>query len=69
MLVLTSDSGFCGAFNTNVLREEQRLMRLLSDRRIEAVPFVCGRKGIGWHRARQIEWPGSGAGLGPAVGQ
>jgi F-type H+-transporting ATPase subunit gamma len=65
VLVLTSDSGFCGAFNTNVLREEQRLMRLLSERQIEAVPFVCGRKGIGWHRARQIEmareWDGFSA--------
>jgi F-type H+-transporting ATPase subunit gamma len=65
VLVLTSDSGFAGAFNTNVLREEQRLLRLLSDRQIEAVPFVCGRKGIGWHRARQIEmareWSGFSA--------
>jgi F-type H+-transporting ATPase subunit gamma len=65
VLVLTSDSGFCGAFNSNVLREEQRLVRLLTDRRVEAVPFVAGRKGIGWHRARQIEmarqWSGFSA--------
>jgi F-type H+-transporting ATPase subunit gamma len=55
VLVLTSDSGFCGAFNTNVLREEQRLNRMLSERGIEPVPFVAGRKGVGWHRSRQIE--------------
>ena len=55
VLVLTSDSGFCGAYNNNILREEQRLNRMLSERGVEAVPFVCGRKGIGWHRARQIE--------------
>jgi F-type H+-transporting ATPase subunit gamma len=65
VLVLTSDSGFCGAFNTNVLREEQRLIRMLSERQVEAVPFVCGRKGVGWHRARQIpmarEWSGFSA--------
>jgi F-type H+-transporting ATPase subunit gamma len=65
VLVLTSDSGFAGAFNTNVLREEQRLLGMLSERGIEAVPFVCGRKGIGWHRARQIdvahEWSGFSA--------
>ena len=65
VLVLTSDSGFCGAFNTNVLREEQRLIRMLSDRQVEAVPFICGRKGIGWHRARQMEmareWSGFSA--------
>jgi F-type H+-transporting ATPase subunit gamma len=65
VLVLTSDSGFCGAYNTNVLREEQRLVRLLADRQVEAVPFVAGRKGIGWHRSRQIEmarqWSGFSA--------
>jgi F-type H+-transporting ATPase subunit gamma len=55
VLVLTSDSGFAGAFNTNVLREEARLLRTLRDRNVEPVPYVCGRKGIGWHRARQIE--------------
>jgi len=55
VLVLTSDSGFCGAFNTNVLREESRLLRTLRERNVEAVPYVCGRKGIGWHRARDIE--------------
>ena len=62
VLVLTSDSGFCGAYNNNILREEQRLNRMLSERGVEEVPFVCGRKGIGWHRARQIgmarEWSG-----------
>ena len=65
VLVLTSDSGFCGAFNHNVLREEQRLVRTLTERHVEAVPFVCGRKGIGWHRARNIEmaqqWSGFSA--------
>ena len=55
VLVLTSDSGFCGAFNTNVLREESRLLRTLRERNVEPVHFVAGRKGIGWHRARDIE--------------
>ena len=55
VLVLTSDSGFCGAFNTNVLREEARLLRTLRERNVEAVHYVAGRKGIGWHRSRDIE--------------
>jgi F-type H+-transporting ATPase subunit gamma len=69
VLVLTSDSGFAGAFNTNVLREEARLLRTLRDRNVEAVPFVAGRKGIGWHRARQIEMAEtySGFSVRPAV--
>jgi len=52
VLILTSDRGFCGGFNATVLREAQGLSTLLAERSIEAVPFVSGRKGIGWHRFR-----------------
>jgi F-type H+-transporting ATPase subunit gamma len=62
VLILTSDRGFCGGYNTTVLREAQGLQALLADRGIEAVPFVEGRKGIVWHRFRQremaAEWSG-----------
>ncbi len=62
VLILTSDRGFCGAFNTSVLREAQGLRALLEDRGIEAVPYVAGRKGLSWHRFRQremaAEWSG-----------
>jgi F-type H+-transporting ATPase subunit gamma len=62
VLILTSDSGFCGAYNSNVLREASRLRGLLDERRIEPVNYVVGRKGIGWHRFREIdladEWAG-----------
>jgi F-type H+-transporting ATPase subunit gamma len=60
--ILTSDRGFCGAYNSNVLREAQGLGALLGERGVEAVPFVSGRKGIAWHRFRQramaAEWSG-----------
>ncbi len=62
VLILTSDRGFCGGFNAQVLREAAGLRAALADRRIEAVPFVAGRKGIGWHRFRELamagEWSG-----------
>ncbi len=62
VLVLTSDRGFAGGFNANVLREFQGLRRLLGDQHVEPVPFVSGRKGITWHRFRDIdmaaEWSG-----------
>jgi F-type H+-transporting ATPase subunit gamma len=62
VLILTSDRGFCGAYNANVLRESQALSRSLQDRGITPVPYVAGRKGIGWHRFRQLdtgaEWSG-----------
>jgi F-type H+-transporting ATPase subunit gamma len=62
VLVLTSDRGFAGGFNANVLREFQGLRRLLADHHVDPVPFVSGRKGISWHRFRDIdmaaEWSG-----------
>jgi F-type H+-transporting ATPase subunit gamma len=63
VLVLTSDSGFCGAYNSNVLREASRLRALLDDRRVEPLLYVAGRKGIGWHNFRGIEMEATWAGF------
>jgi len=54
VLILTSDSGFCGAYNANVLREASRLRQTLADRNVEPKLYVAGRKGIGWHRFRDL---------------
>jgi F-type H+-transporting ATPase subunit gamma len=65
VLILTSDQGFAGAFNANVLRESARLRQLLSDRGVEPQLYVAGRKGIGWHRFRELDvaaaWSGFSA--------
>jgi F-type H+-transporting ATPase subunit gamma len=62
ILILTSDRGFCGGFNSNVLREAQGLRLLLEREHVESVTYVAGRKGIGWHRFRDrkvaAEWAG-----------
>jgi F-type H+-transporting ATPase subunit gamma len=62
VLILTSDGGFCGAYNANVLREASRLRQRNEENRVESVTYVAGRKGIGWHRFRDIavarEWSG-----------
>jgi F-type H+-transporting ATPase subunit gamma len=62
VVILTSDRGFAGGFNANLLREAQRLRGLLSERGLETVSYVSGRKGITWHRFRQMvmaaEWNG-----------
>jgi F-type H+-transporting ATPase subunit gamma len=63
VLIMTSDRGFCGGYNTSVLREAQNLRALLEERGIEAVPFVAGRKGIIWHRFRQREMAGEWSGF------
>ncbi|MEZ0073952.1 F0F1 ATP synthase subunit gamma [Planotetraspora sp. GP83] len=58
VLIVTSDSGFCGGYNANVLREAEALRGLLEGRGIRAVPFVVGRKGVTWHTFRSREMGG-----------
>jgi F-type H+-transporting ATPase subunit gamma len=62
VLVLTSDRGFAGGFNANVLREAQGLRALLENKHVRPVLYVGGRKGIAWHRFRDremaAEWSG-----------
>jgi F-type H+-transporting ATPase subunit gamma len=62
VLILTSDGGFAGAFNSNVLREGARLREREDERHVATLTYVCGRKGIAWHRFRNIkterEWSG-----------
>ena len=66
VLILTSDQGFAGAYNANVLRESARLRQLLRDRGIEPVLYVAGRKGMGWHRFRELELADSWSGFSAA---
>ena len=63
VLILTSDQGFAGAYNSNVLRESARLRQALRERRLEPVLYVAGRKGIAWHRFRELELAGSWSGF------
>ncbi|HUZ23133.1 MAG TPA: F0F1 ATP synthase subunit gamma [Streptosporangiaceae bacterium] len=63
VLILTSDRGFAGGFNANVLREAERLRQLLADQRVQTVPFVAGRKGVSWHRFRGREMAGQWVGF------
>jgi F-type H+-transporting ATPase subunit gamma len=63
ILILTSDQGFAGAFNANALRESQRLRQLLHERGVEPVLYVAGRKGITWHRFRELELADSWSGF------
>ncbi|HTW18808.1 MAG TPA: F0F1 ATP synthase subunit gamma [Mycobacteriales bacterium] len=65
LLILTSDGGFCGAYNANVLREANRLRQRNEESHVKTVTFVAGRKGISWHRFREIpvarDWSGFSA--------
>jgi len=58
LLILTSDRGFCGGYNANVLREAQRLRARQDGRGTPADSYVAGTKGIVWHRFRGRELAG-----------
>jgi F-type H+-transporting ATPase subunit gamma len=64
-LIITSDGGFAGAYNANVLREAARLRERNQDSGAATINYVAGRKGIGWHRFRSLpieaEWSGFSA--------
>ena len=51
--IITSDGGFAGAYNANVLRESNRLRERNRENGVATVNYVAGRKGIGWHRFRR----------------
>jgi F-type H+-transporting ATPase subunit gamma len=62
VLVVTSDSGQCGGYNSNVLRETEELLTLLRSEGKDPVLYVMGRKGVGYYtfRSRPIvdSWTG-----------
>ncbi|HEY0933671.1 MAG TPA: F0F1 ATP synthase subunit gamma [Trebonia sp.] len=65
VFVITSDGGFAGAYNANVLRESARLRARIAGDGARVVNYVTGRKGISWHRFRDLEvaesWSGFSA--------
>ncbi len=63
VLIMTSDRGFCGGYNSNVLREAQGLKALLASHNVGTVPYVTGRKGIGWYRFRGLDIAGEWSGF------
>jgi F-type H+-transporting ATPase subunit gamma len=62
VLVITSDRGLAGAYSSGVLREAERLTKLLRDGGREVVPYLTGRKAIAFYgfrrRAVAQSWSG-----------
>ena len=52
VLVVTSDRGLAGGYNANALKAAAQLEELLRSEGKEPVPFVVGRKGLGFYRFR-----------------
>ena len=53
ILVITSDRGLCGGFNANVLKATEELSALLRSQGKDPIPYVIGRKGVGYFNFRQ----------------
>ena len=54
VLVLTSDRGLAGAYNANVLKVAEGVIREVRSRGLEPVLYAIGKKGIGYFRFRGI---------------
>ena len=52
VLVITSDKGLSGAYNSNVLRAAEELLSLLREQGKTPVLYVIGGKGVGYYRFR-----------------
>ncbi|MEV6061703.1 F0F1 ATP synthase subunit gamma [Nocardia asteroides] len=62
VLVITSDSGMCGGYNSNVLKRAEELMTTLRGDGKEPVLYVMGNKGLTYYKFRnrpfQASWTG-----------
>jgi F-type H+-transporting ATPase subunit gamma len=55
VLVVTSDKGLCGGYNSNVLRATEELLSLLRKQGKEAQVYVIGAKGLNYFNFRNRE--------------
>jgi F-type H+-transporting ATPase subunit gamma len=56
MLVITSDRGLAGAYSSALLKESEKLAELLRGEGKEVVPYLVGRKAVGFYKFRRREF-------------
>ena len=56
VLVVTSDRGLAGAYSSSVLKESERLVGDLRAEGKEVVPYLVGRKAVGFYKFRKREY-------------
>lgn len=54
VLVVTSDRGLAGSYNSNVLKVAEQEVAAVRDRGLEPVVYVFGKKGVGYFRFRGV---------------
>ena len=64
VLLITADRGLAGSYSANILKEGERLTELLRDEQgKEVIPFIVGRKGVGYYKFRNREVAASWTGI------
>ncbi len=56
VVIITSDRGLAGAYSSSVLKESERLITRLRDEGKEPVPYLLGRKAVGYYTFRGREF-------------
>lgn len=56
MLVITSDRGLAGAYSSSVLKESEKLAEKLREEGKEVIPYLVGRKAVGFYKFRRREY-------------
>ena len=56
MLVITSDRGLAGAYSSSVLKESEKLAEKLRSEGKEVIPYLVGRKAVGFYKFRRREY-------------
>ncbi|MCJ0894893.1 F0F1 ATP synthase subunit gamma [Rhodococcus sp. 05-340-1] len=68
VLVVTSDRGMCGGYNSNVLKETEELFQLLRSEGKDPVIYVLGAKGLGYYTFRERDVKGAWTGFSQEPG-
>jgi F-type H+-transporting ATPase subunit gamma len=63
VVVMTSDRGFAGPHNANILRTAEELLARLREDGVEPRMYVVGRKGLGYYRFRRRDLARSWTGV------
>ncbi|MFD4369597.1 F0F1 ATP synthase subunit gamma [Rhodococcus sp. NPDC058521] len=68
VLVVTSDRGMCGGYNSNVLKQAEELLQLLRSEGKDPVVYVLGSKGLSYYTFRERALGGSWTGFSQEPG-
>ena len=66
MVLITSDRGLAGAYSSNAIKEGEALTGLLRSEGKQTLPYLVGRKAVGFYRFRGREVAGEWTGFSDA---